>query len=766
MFAPRSFKPYPRSALKGSTNVTCRTLVLSLVSLWFTVAGPVFGQQARDAGTWAFTHSPDRFDATAALDLRFLNEREAGESGFLRCAPDGKGFVLGNGKPVRLWAVGSDLFAKSSPAEMARHARFLAKLGVNMVRIHTQLNPGTKGSRLTDVDVSLIDRIWRFVAALKKEGIYVTISPYWATSRDVTHWGLDGLTGQSDLWGLLFFDEQLQKGYEAWARALYAPPNPYTGKPLARDPAVGIIQVQNEDSLLFWTTQGLKPALQEHLGRKFGQWLVQKYGSLQKARAAWKGTKHEGDDFARGKVGLYKAWHLTQDWEGGTAQRVNDEHQFYAQTQRHFYENMAKFYRQELGCRQLLNACNWVTADPIRLNDTERWTYAAMDVLAVNKYTGGVHVGENNGWRIDPGHYFTNQSCLTEPRTLPVNLKQVVGHPMIITESTWVHPEGYQTEGPFLVAAYESLTGVAGFYWFAATAVEYDLDPTLPFLNLNGQHPLFKWSCSTPSLMAQFPAAALLYRQSCLRSAPPVIHEERSMADMWQRKVPLIAEDRSFDPNRYQGTAGEKSSLRGGADPLAFLVGRVEVKYGGDPARTEIAELGNYIDTKRKTVRSVTGEIQLDYGIGVCTVNAPRAQGASGFLSKAGPIRLADLTIRSGNDYATIYAISLDGRPLRDSAKILVQVGTSARLSGWKTKEALFNGDRQQKLHGYEILATGHAPWRVVNTDVTLRLQNARIQRATLLDTGGYGVQKTKCSREGDMLVLKLPANALYVVLD
>jgi hypothetical protein len=751
---------------KGATNVRNLTLFASTVAVLIGAVIPTFGQKDPNAGTWAFTHEPDRFAPTAALDLRFLNEREAGESGFLRSTPDGNGFALGNGKPIRLWAVGSDVFAKGSPAEIARHARFLAKLGVNMVRIHTQLNPGANDSRLTDVDEGLIDRIWQFVAALKKEGIYVTISPYWATRRDVTHWGIEGVTGQSDLWGLLFFDEQLQKGYKAWARALYERQNPYTGMPLARDPAVGIIQVQNEDSLLFWTTQGMNPALQDRLGKRFGLWLVQKYGSLEKAKAAWNGTAQEGDDFTNGKVGLYKVWHMTQDLRGGLAQRVNDEHQFYAETQRRFYETMVSFYRQELGCRQLLNACNWVTADPVRLNDTERWTYTAMDVLAVNKYTGGVHVGDNNGWRIDPGDHFTNQSCLTDPRSLPLNLKQVAGHPMIVTESTWVHPERYQTEGPFLVSAYESLTGIAGFYWFSATAGEYDLDPTLRFLNLNGQHPLFKWSCSTPSLMAQFPAAALLYRQGYLRQAPPVVHEERTMAQMWQRKVPLIAEDRSFDPNRYQGVAGEKVKTKGGADPLAFLVGRVEVKYGGDPSRNLVADLGKYIDKSKQLIRSVTGEIQLDYGKGVCLMDAPRAQGATGFLNKVSPIQLADLTIRSGNDYATVYAVSLDGKPLRTSTKILVQVGTSARLSGWKTKRADFKGDGKQMLHGYEILATGRPPWRIVDADVSLRLHNTEIRRATLLDTGCYPVKQIACQRDGDTLNLNLPANVLYVVLD
>ena len=58
---------------------------------------------------------------------------------------------------------------------------------------------------------------------------------------------------------------------------------------------------------------------------------------------------------------------------------------------------------------------------------------------------------------------------MLNPRELPTNLKQVVGHPMIITESSWVNPLAFQSEGPFLVAVYQSLTGVDAFYWFTPT---------------------------------------------------------------------------------------------------------------------------------------------------------------------------------------------------------------------------------------------------------------------------------------------------------
>ena len=262
-----------------------------------------------------------------------------------------------------------------------------------------------------------IDGIWRFVAAAKKEGIYTIISPYWAAGNAVDGWGIEGYSGTTELWGLLFFNEALQRRYKEWVRALYTRPNPYTGIPLARDPAVAVIQVQNEDSLLFWTTVGIKPAQQERLGRKFGEWLVKKYGSLDKARKAWDGVGKEGDDFAQGKVGLTRLWPMIQPQTGGMAKRVADETEFYAETQRGFYADMAAFYHDTLGCHQLINACNWKTADPIKLGDIERWTYTSTDVIAVNRYyNGGTHTGSQSNWRIDPGDHFSQQSALLNPR--------------------------------------------------------------------------------------------------------------------------------------------------------------------------------------------------------------------------------------------------------------------------------------------------------------------------------------------------------------
>jgi hypothetical protein len=740
------------------------------VSLALGLVSSARAQEARPpepvTGTWAFDYRHHGASEQPLLDLRYLNEKEAGQSGFIQRTRDGNGFVLGDGTPARFWGVGSGVYTLS-PAEMAMQARFLARIGVNLVRLHTQIASKQQGAPISAVDLKEIDGIWRFVAAAKKEGIYTMISPYWAAAKAVDGWGIEGYSGNAELFGLLFFNETLQRGYKEWARALFAQINPHTGIPLAQDPAVAMIQVQNEDSLLHWTTQGIKPAQLERLARKFAEWLARKYGSLDAARRAWDGAGVEGDDFGKGRVGLALTWAFTQPQAGGMARRIGDQLEFYAETQRRFYGDIAAFYRDTLGCHQLINACNWTTAHPITLDDVERWTYTAADVIAVNRYySGGTHVGDNSAWRIDPGHYFSQKSALLEPRALPTSLKQVVGYPMIVSEVTWTSPLVYQSEAPFLAAVYQSLTGVDAFCWFTATRPEYAVDPCLSYFDVGGQHPLLKFELCVPTLMGGFPAAALMFRKGYIRQGEPVVHEERTVSSFWNREPPVIAEDQAFDPNRDRGHRPGSTELRTGADPLAFLVGPVEVKYDGDPARTSVIDVARYIDHPKKVIQSVTGEVTLDYGGGLCTVDSPRAQGACGFLAKAGVIRLSDIAINPRNGYAAVAVVSMDEEPIASSRKILVQVVTSARPTGWKTRVAQIPGDEGKTTpQGFQILQIGTAPWRVVNTEIGLVVRNPAVTKATLLDPAGYPIEQVQGNRTARDFALRLPLNTMYLVL-
>ena len=247
---------------------------------------------------WVFQPDRDSFRADALLDLRALNEKVAGQSGFVRLSTDKNEFVKGDGAAIRFWGVNFGIEGNPPVSEFAHAARFLAKRGVNMVRSNISIE--ARDRRLTDADTSAIDKIWRLEGAMKKEGIYTTITPYWANALAVPRsWGIEGWPDRQAANGLLFFNPQLQEGYKAWLKALLVPRNPYTGIPLAQDPAVAVIQLQNEDSLLFWTEHNIKGKQLELLGKKFGDWAVSKYGSIDKALEAWKGAGKPADDPAR-----------------------------------------------------------------------------------------------------------------------------------------------------------------------------------------------------------------------------------------------------------------------------------------------------------------------------------------------------------------------------------------------------------------------------------------------------------------------------------
>lgn len=720
--------------------------------------------------SWTFNPGRDPFGKNALLDLRYLNEKEAGSTGFIKRDKEGSGFTLGDGTPVRFWAVGDTCF-KLNNAELAYHARFLAKQGINMVRMHASLPPKGAGKKITDVDEAEIDRAWRFVAAMKREGIYTTISPFWANgdfSGSAASWNLEGYGDKADIWALIFFNDELKNAYKIWMKALLTQNNPYTGIPLAKDPALAIVQIQNEDSLFFWTLQGVKPPQMAILEGKWSKWVEKKYGSLSDAIKAWDNAKITGDKIPEGKAALLPVWQMTQNLKGELALRMHDQVRFLGEIQLGFYVEMTKYLREELGCQQLINASNWKTADTEKLNDLERWTYTSSDIQAVNRYFGGgQHLGPNNGWRIDPGDFFEDQSVFKNPTALPTNIKHVVQQPMMVTESSWTFPLMYESEGPFLVSAYGSLTGIGPFFWFNVQSAGFNLEPYFPYYTFkDGQRGVNKFNLN-PGTQTQFPAAALLYRTNAVRRSEAVVHEERPLADLWDRKNPMLSEGQSFDPNR-QTVFNEGATGKSQVDPLAFLVGRVEVKYGGEATNTRVLDLTKSIDPVNKTVTSVTGELKFNYGIGYSTMNTPRAQGASGFLGYIQePIQLSDTVIDSTNKYVTVILVAMDDKPLKESAKILVQVGTVMRPTGWTSQRTTIRPEGSKtSLHGEKVINTGKMPWKVANTRVKIKVKNPGLTRAIQLDLNGYRGRPIKTTTQDGSLEMELPADCLYAVLE
>ncbi|RMD74612.1 MAG: hypothetical protein D6820_16385, partial [Lentisphaerae bacterium] len=279
-----------------------------------------------ESGYFAWEPDYDPLSDRCPIDLRYLNEKVAGEHGFLK--RDGLNILRGDGKPVRFWMVQGSSLLPMSHNQIDWWARRLAKYGVNMVRIES--SPWKKGGAADAIDQFRVKQLQYIVSALKKQGIYTYFGHFfWA------NWKIDSSKGfppgyrNQPCHGLLEISDAMKKIYFQWLRALLLSPNPYAGgKPLAQEPALGVFEIQNEDSLLFWTFNPVRmPApTRTLLERKFAQWLTRKYGSLAKAAAAWgpanppsRYYRQAGrDDIANGVVKLYGIGHLTgQRWAVG-----------------------------------------------------------------------------------------------------------------------------------------------------------------------------------------------------------------------------------------------------------------------------------------------------------------------------------------------------------------------------------------------------------------------------------------------------------------
>ena len=194
-------------------------------------------------------------------------------------------------------------------------------------------------------------------------------------------------------------------------------------------------------------------------------------------------------------------------------------------------------------------------------------------------------------------------------------------------------------------------------------------------------------------------------------------------------------------------------------------MGRVEVKYGGDPSKSTTIDLAPYIDAEKKHIRSATGEIELDLARGIYRVNTPKAQGVLGMLKKAGIQKLADVMIASSNEHASITVVSLDDEPIATSKRVLVQMGTPCWPTGWKEKPAKISTE-QGPVEGRQILDAGKPPWRVEHMHGALGVRNAFLTKARALDPNGMPVSDIPIWKGDGEIRIKLPSSALYVCLE
>ncbi len=277
--------------------------LLPMLAAVLALVVPV-GAQAPAPLLFPFVIPWDDASPGTATDVSFLNVKPAGAHGTI-VARNGHFVETNTGTRVRFLGVnlvGQGAFPTHADADKV--AARMAKLGINLVRLHHMDNPGwgphsnlwdAKFADRQHIDPEQLDRLDYLIAQLKKNGIYVNINLH--VSRQFTP--ADGFP--ESVSKLPDFDKRvdefdprmiaLQKNF---ARDLLTHVNSYTHLPYTSDPAVAVVEINNENSLVGdpWATLGagldtLPAPFRGELMGLWNVWLAKKYGTDAKLNAAW-----------------------------------------------------------------------------------------------------------------------------------------------------------------------------------------------------------------------------------------------------------------------------------------------------------------------------------------------------------------------------------------------------------------------------------------------------------------------------------------------
>lgn len=289
------------------------------------LAAPVGSALAEQPGWFPFV-IPAEDSGRTAVHVGALHSTPAGAAGFLQ-ARDGK-LVDGKGQRVRLLGVNL-VFRANFPekAEAVQMAARLHRFGINVVRLHHMdffhaprgiFDPKFKD--MQHLDKGQLDRLDHLVYQLKQHGIYTNVNLH--VSRGFT--AADGFQDTEELPRLGkvvgYYEPRMIELQKKYARDLLDRVNPYTKLRYTEDPAIAVIELNNEDTLLgeAWgpTVNNLPSRYRAELARQWNLWLQERYRSTAALRTAWKaearpvgGEILANGEFTAGSKGWYNEQH-------------------------------------------------------------------------------------------------------------------------------------------------------------------------------------------------------------------------------------------------------------------------------------------------------------------------------------------------------------------------------------------------------------------------------------------------------------------------
>lgn len=702
-------------------------------------------------------------------DVRFLLDPPAGKHGFLT-VKDGR-LVFEDGTRFRIWGVNLS-FSGNLPEKQdaAQYADLLARFGINCIRVHHCDRAWPRGliddsqGNTRKLHPEALDRFDYFVNELKKRGIYVDLN------LNVSRQFLPG-DGVKDVdkigygKGLTYFDPVLIELQKEYARQLLTHLNPYTGTEYRHEPAVAIVEMVNENSLIeSWvagrlrgrqteptraTWSDIPPSYAEDLTRLFNDWLRRERPGLYEKwlrQAGLEPKEFLDENRSQGPSGVEKPVWQARMGQGGllfrlepelflnaSPERFRTEAEFYMSLERRFFLEMRRFLKEELGVRALLigTSAHSRTLAP----------YALLSSTSLLDIVDGHTYWQHPSYKREPGSdkvlswRIANTPMVDDPLHSTVQAlarNAVLGKPYTVSEINHPYPSEYAAEGIPIIAAYGALQDWDGIFWYSFSHIpphQWKPGPA-GFFDIRND----------PVKMTQLPVGALIFLRGDVNSARRLIQRFYTREEIVEflRKPP---EAPWLDPR---------------VSPLVPLVHRTRIaSFDGEGWPYDVPATS--------PIRSDTGELAWYFGpsrgSGLVVIDTPRSQALIGFVAAHPNVRTANLTARVQTPFCAITLQALDGKPIRASRRLLLTTGARVAATGMK-----WNEDRTT------LVEEGTAPMQIEAVVGELELsglEGARRLRISPLDGAGRPVRaRTVSVREGRATVelQKDEATPWYVV--
>jgi hypothetical protein len=662
-------------------------------------------QLPEKSGWWCFIPGQIENNKKALNLATLLNEPFAGSKGFIGL--ENESFIYSEtGEPVRFWGV--HVQSSEMPPEMIEEqAQFFAHHGINLIRIYP-FHWRNRGAKSLEIDPVKVRRFQRLVQIFKQQGIYIMIGIYSGRAiYDLEYVkGFESFkTGQVP-WLLHAFHPKFQEYYYNWLQGLLTAENPYTGVPLAEEPAILGIELQNEANVFWWTFQGknLPSEIWDIVEKSYYKWLVQKYGTLEAAIKAW--TETNADSINRDRL-MLEPWNLVSK----PSQRIIDQINFCAELEKSFYVEAKKYLKETIGYKGLVLTGNWETIADVVLGPVLAWSESPSDFHDHHFYFHSPNRQEEiNGKNVS---FFQNISALklqegqSNRDAIICGFMDIIrdGKPSMTSEFSWLGKNRFRSEYPLFVASQSRSGGMDAMIDFSAAPIPgwagNDVD----------------WTRQNPAVFGQYPAAAILFRNEVLKEGEVLVHMRMNEKDALNlRSKQLITKSVRRNDYGYAETKNnvkEKEVLEN--RNIYLSAGKIKMDIGEFMSTNKIEDLNPFWDKQDKIIHHSNGQIDWDYGLGVYTVNAPGANAVIGFLKETSPVTLSAMKLDTDIPFGAVCLVSLDEKPIPESHQALLQIMTEQKEYNEKHSEPDAEG-------WINLLQTGSSPYLVRDIKGTIEL--------------------------------------------